>query len=107
MLALIILYCTKRTHSYIQAPHVVIVTNTHEALWWNMDTLKTNAPDRCSKEAMFDMAIVKEIEQGRCVRFKSYIMDQYLVVTYDRDDDQPQFKFKLSVSSSLLISCTQ
>lgn len=86
----------------LQAPHVVIVTNTHEALWWNMDTLKTNAPNRCSKEAMFDMTIVKETEQGRCVRFKSYIMDQYLVVTYDRDGNDPQFKFKLSVSRLLI-----
>lgn len=69
-----------------------------------MDTLKTNAPDRCSKEAMFDMTIVKETEQGRYVTFKSYIMDQYLVVTYDRGDDdaQPQFKFKLCVSCLFL-----
>ena len=84
----------------LQAPHVVIVTNTHEALWWHMDTLKTNAPDRCSKEAMFEMTIVNETDVGRRVRFKSHIMDQYLVVTYNpyRGDNQSPFTFKLSVS---------
>ena len=72
------------------------MTEAREALWWNMDTLKTNAPDRCSKDALFDMVVISNTKDERCVSFKSKTNNQYLVVTYD--SDQMQFKFKLSVS---------
>ena len=88
--------------------HVAIVTaEKEEALWWHMDTLKTSAPDMCSKEAMFNMMIAPPDPKlgGECVKFRSYIMDQYLIVVEDQeqtDDDQPQFKFKLSVSPAIV-----
>ena len=91
---------------HIQVPHVAIVTaEKEEALWWHMDSLKTSAPDMCAKEAMFDMMIAPDPKDGgSCVMFRSYLMDQYLIVVEDRDQpdhDQTkdtQFKFKLSVS---------
>ena len=87
---------------YLQAPNVIIVTDKREALWWHMDTLKTNAPDRCSEDALFDMTVVSNTKEGREVMFKSHIMDQYLIVTQDDSDSgdpqEPQFKFELSVS---------
>ena len=93
----------------LQVPHVAIVTaEKEEALWWHMDALKTSAPDICAKEAMFNMTIAPPDPKigGSCVTFQSYFMEQYLIVVEDQDDhpdsdqptQQPQFKFKLSVS---------
>ena len=73
-----------------------------------MDTLKTSAPDECAKEAMFNMTISPPDPKvgGESVMFRSCLMDQYLIVVEDPDQPdhdkptQPQFKFKLSVSSS-------
>lgn len=96
----------------LQVPHVAIVTaEKEEALWWHMDALKTSAPDVCAPEAMFKMTIAPPDPKigGSCVMFQSYFMDQYLIVVEDQDDHpdsdqptQPQFKFKLSVSSIVL-----
>ena len=78
-----------------------------------MDALKTSAPDVCAPEAMFKMTIAPPDPKigGSCVMFQSYFMDQYLIVVEDQDDHpdgdqptQPQFKFKLSVSSVSTIS---
>lgn len=97
-------------HTIIQVPHVAIITaEKNEALWWHMDALKTSAPDACANEAMFKMTIAPPDPEagGNCVVFRSYLMDHYLIVVEDQenqtDDDQPtqqpaQFKFKLSVS---------
>jgi hypothetical protein len=83
-----------------------VTAEKEEALWWHMDALKTSAPDTCAKEAMFHMTIDPNCNAGGdCVTFKSYLMDQYLIIVEDQDDHldsdqptQPQFKFKLSVS---------
>ena len=63
-----------------------------DALWWHMDALKTSAPNMCSKEAMFNMMIAPPDPKlgGECVKFRSYIMNQYLIVVEDQeqtDDD--------------------
>ena len=84
----------------LQVPHVAIVTaEKQEALWWNMDALKTSAPNICANEAMFNMMIAPPDPKigGSCVSFQSYLMDQYLIVVED-PTQQSQFKFQLSVS---------
>ena len=85
-----------------------MTADKEEALWWHMDTLKTSAPDMCAKEAMFSMTKTPPDPKvgGECVIFRSYLMDQYLIVVEDQDQPdhdqptEPQFKFKLSVSPS-------
>ena len=55
-----------------------------------MNTLKTGAPNLCSKEALFEMIVLSETKDGKCVRFRSQIMNNYLIVTDELAEDENQ-----------------
>ena len=72
------------------------MTDKLKTIWWHMDKLKTESPDGCLKESLFDMCVLSMTDDGRLVQFKLQIPStggshvQYLIV-----DEQNQFKLSV------------